>query len=170
MLLQKKARNKLAEEKSKNEKKDDEEENEEDEDFYEDDENEEEFLEKMKNLNKKRKDDDSEMELYRKENRKMLARLEDALDDKDELTQKMKQIEELVAKQQNELYSSLKKYFSRILSDLNISNKNEENIKKFMKVMLFSEEDINSVISSKPKKNFQFNTFKQIIQHFFIIF
>ena len=72
----------------------------------------------------------------------------------------MQKIEELVINQQNELYSSLKKYFSRLLNDFSISNKNEENIKKLMKLMQFSDDEINSIISSKSKKNLQFNIFK----------
>ena len=145
--------------KSKNEtNKDDEEESEEDEE-YDDNENEDEFLEKMKKLNKKRKDDNEEMKMYRKENRKMLIRLEDALDEIDELNQKMIKIEEVIPQKINEIYTILKKYFNSIISDINISNNNIEKVISFMKLIQFSDDEINSIIF-KYKKNLKFNIFK----------
>ena len=145
--------------KSKNEtNKDDEEESEEDEE-YDDNENEDEFLEKMKKLNKKRKDDNEEMKIYRKENRKMLIRLEDALDEIDELKQKIIKIEEVVTKKINDTYTSLKNYFNSIISDINISNNNKEKVISFMKFIQFSDDEINSIIF-KSKKNLKFNIFK----------
>ena len=147
--------------KSKNENKDDEEENEEDEDFYDEDENIDEFIEKMKKLNHKKKDDNEEMNVYRKENRKMLARFEDALDENDELKDKMIKIEQLVTKKQNELFSSLKTYFKNMLSDFNITNNNKEKIISFMKLIQFSDEEMNYIISNNIKKNnLKFNIFK----------
>ena len=145
--------------KSKNEtNKDDEEESEEDEE-YDDNENEDEFLEKMKKLNKKRKDDNEEMKMYRKENRKMLIRLEKALDEIDEFEQKMINIEEGITKKINDTYTSLKKYFNSIISDINISNNNKEKLISFMKLIQFSDDEINSIIF-KSKKNLKFNIFK----------
>ena len=114
----------------------------------------------MKKLNKKRKDDNEEMKMYRKENRKMLNRLEKALDEIDEFEQKMINIEEGITKKINEIYISLKKYFNSIISDINISNNNKNKVIYFMKLIQFSDDEINSIISSKSKKNLKFNIFK----------
>ena len=72
----------------------------------------------------------------------------------------MHKIEELIAKKENELYSSLKKNFTNILSFLNITNNNKDFVIYFMRLMQFSDEEINSLISIGTKKNLQFNFFK----------
>ena len=100
------------------------------------------------------------MKIYRKENRKLIIRYEDALDKIEELKEKMVKIEEVVTKKDNELYSSLKKYFNIILSDFNITNKNEKNIMCFMNLIQFFDDGIIFIISFKFKKNLQFNFFK----------
>ena len=114
----------------------------------------------MIKLNKKRKDDHEEMKTDLRENRKLMARFEDALDEIDELKQKMNKIEETIAKKLNEIYSSLKKYFISFITDVSISNNNKENIICFLKLMQFSDDEINSIINRKSKKNLQFNIFK----------
>ena len=108
-----------------------------------------EFLEKMKKLNHKRKNDNENMKAFRKENRKMINKFLDTLDENDELKEKMKKIEELMIKKDNELYSNLKKYFSNILQDLKITNKNRNIIISFMKLMQYSTNEINSLFSFK---------------------
>ena len=146
---------------------------EESEDFY-DYENEanEDFIKKMKNLNKKNKADNEEMKSYRKENRKMLYKLEDTLDEVDELKEKMVKIEKVISEKQGQLYTSLKKYFSKILIDFgpgfNLNNDNSENFIYLMKLMQFSDEEIKSILSqitstqnvNNTKKKIQFNIFK----------
>ena len=131
-----------------NEIKDDEEEDSED---YYDDETDEEFNEKMKKINQKNPNDNEEMKLYKKENRKMLYRLEDALDENDELKQKMIKIEEIVTKKQNELYNSLKINFETLFGDFNLTNKNKDSLNYFLKLMNFSQEEINNLLSRKQK-------------------
>ena len=88
------------------------------------------------------------MKLYRKENRKLIAKLEDALDEKDELNEKMKKIEELITNKQNELYNNLKKYFGKIISDIHLTNNNKNNIIFLMKLMQYSDQEIKSAFSS----------------------
>ena len=131
-----------------NEIKEDEEE--ESEDYY-DDETDEEFNEKIKKLNKKNPKDSEEMKYYKKENRKMLYRLEDALDEIEELKQKMIKIEEIVTKKQNELYNSLKKNFENLIVDFNLSNKNRDALCLFLKIMNYTEDEINNLLSRKQK-------------------
>ena len=131
-----------------NEIKEDEEE--ESEDYY-DDETDEEFNEKMKKLNKKNPKDSEEMKHYKKENRKMLYRLEDALDEIEELKQKMIKIEEIVTKKQNELYNSLKKNFENLIVDFNLSNKNRDALCLFLKIMNYTEDEINNLLTRKQK-------------------
>ena len=138
---------------------------------YENEENEE-FIKKMKKINKKNKLDNEEMKKYRKENRKMLSKLEDTLDEVDELKEKMLKIEKIVSEKQGQLFNSLKKYFSRILTDFNfgfnMNNENSENFIYFMKLLQFSDEEIKNIISNinsqnannNSKKKIQFNIFK----------
>jgi hypothetical protein len=125
-------------------------EEEESEDYY-DDETDEEFNEKMKNINKKNPNDTEEMKLYKKENRKLLYRFEDALAEIEELKQKMIIIEEVVAKKQNELYNSLKNKFETLICDFNLSNKNKDSLCSFLKLMSYSEDEINNLLSHKQK-------------------
>ena len=131
-----------------NEIKDEEEEDSED---YYDDETDEEFNEKMKKINQKNPNDNEEMKLYKKENRKMLYRLEDALDENDELKRKMIKIEEIVTKKQNELYNSLRTNFEALIGDFNLTNKNRDSLGNFLKTMNYSQEEINSLLSRKQK-------------------
>ena len=146
-------------------------EEEESEDFYDyENEDNSEFIKRLKKINKKNKSDNDEMKLFRKENRKLIYKLEDTLDEVDELKEKMDKIEKLVAEKQGQLYNSLKKYFSRILIDFNITlnNENKENFIYFMKLIQFSDEEIKNIISSissqnsnnNTKKKIQFNIFK----------
>ena len=143
---------------------------EESEDFY-DYENEanDEFIKKLKKMNKKNKSDSEEMKLYRKENRKMIYKLEDTLDEVDELKEKMVKIEKLVAEKQGQLYNSLKKYFGRILVDFNINlnNDNRENFIYFMKLIQYSDEEIKNIISSITSQNANNNIKKKIQFNFF---
>ena len=118
---------------------------------YYDDETDEEFNEKMKKLNEKNPNDSEQMKLYKKENRKMLYRLEDALAENDELQKKLIKIEEIVVKKQNELYSQLKKGFEILINDFNFTNKNRDKFNSFLKLMNFSDEEINNFIAKKQK-------------------
>ena len=126
-------------------------EEEEDSEEYYDDETDEEFNEKMKKINQKNPNDNEEMKLYKKENRKMLYRLEDALDENDELKRKMIKIEEIVTKKQNELYNSLRTNFEALIGDFNLTNKNRDSLGNFLKTMNYSQEEINSLLSRKQK-------------------
>ena len=128
--------------------KDEEEEESED---YIDDETDEEFNEKMKKINQKNPKDNEEMKLYKKENRKMLYRLEDALEDNNELKQKMITIEKIVTKKQNELYNSLKGTFETLVGDFNLTNKNKDSLNYFLKLMNYSQDEINKLLSKKQK-------------------
>ena len=121
------------------------------EEYYDDDETDEEFNEKMKKLNEKNPNDSEQMKFYKKENRKMLYRLEDALAENDELQKKLIKIEEIVVKKQNELYSELKKGFEILINDFNLTNKNRDILNSFLKLMNFSDEEINNLISKKQK-------------------
>ena len=118
---------------------------------YYDDETDEEFNEKMKKLNEKNTNDSEQMKLYKKENRKMLYRLEDALAENEELQKKLIKIEEIVVKKQNELYSQLKKGFEILINDFNFTNKNRDILNSFLKLMNFSDEEINNLIAKKQK-------------------
>ena len=91
------------------------------------------------------------MKLYKKENRKMLYRLEDALAENEELQKKLIKIEEIVVKKQNELYSQLKKGFEILINDFNFTNKNRDILNSFLKLMNFSDEEINNLIAKKQK-------------------
>ena len=125
-------------------------EEEESEDYY-DDETDEEFIEKMEKLNQKNPKESKEMKLYKKENRKMLYRLEDALTENQELKQKMITIEEIVTKKQNEYNESLKMSFEKLLGDFNLTNKNKNALNSFLKLINCSEIEINNLLSKKQK-------------------
>ena len=138
---------------------------EESDDFYDyEEEDPDEFLKKMKKINKKFKLDNEELKSYKKENRKMISKFEDTLDEVDELKEKMISIEKLVSEKQELLYNSLKKYFNMILVDINLTKENRENIIYFMKLMQFSDNDIKIITSNikqnDNKKKIQFNIFK----------
>ena len=105
----------------------------------------------MKKLNEKNPNDSEQMKFYKKENRKMLYRLEDALAENDELQKKLIKIEEIVVKKQNELYSQLKKGFEILINDFNFTNKNRDIFISFLKLMNFSDEEINNLIAKKQK-------------------
>ena len=105
----------------------------------------------MEKLNQKNPNDSKEMKLYKKENRKMLYRLEDALSENQELKQKMIKIEEIVTKKQNELYNNLKTNFEILLGDFNLTNKNRNTLNYFLKLINCSEDEINNLLSKKQK-------------------
>ena len=105
----------------------------------------------MKKLNQKNPNDSEEMKKYKKENRKMLYRLEEALDEIDELKQKMIKIEEIVTKKQNELFNALKTGFEAIIGDFNLTNKNKDSLNYFLKLMNFSNDEINNLLYRKQK-------------------
>jgi SUMO ligase MMS21 Smc5/6 complex component len=60
-------------------------------------------------------------------------------------------IEEVVAKKQNELYNSLKNKFETLICDFNLSNKNKDSLCSFLKLMSYSEDEINNLLSHKQK-------------------
>ena len=115
----------------------------------EDEETDEEFIIKMKKINKLNANDKYEMKIYKKENRRMLIRYEDALDENNELKKKMIKIEEIVINKQNELYNNLKKGFKALLNFLNINNKSKDKIIYFLNLIQFSQQEIKIMIDSK---------------------
>ena len=115
----------------------------------EDEETDEEFIIKMKKINKLNPNDKYEMKIYKKENRRMLLRYEDALDENNELKKKMIKIEEIVINKQNELYNNLKKGFKALLNFLNINNKSKDKIIYFLNLIQFSQQEIKIMIDSK---------------------
>ena len=115
----------------------------------EDEETDEEFIIKMKKINKSNVNDKYEMKIYKKENRRMLIRYEDALDENNELKKKMIKIEEIVINKQNELYNNLKKGFKALLNYLNINNKSKDKIIYFLNLIQFSQQEIKIMIDSK---------------------
>ena len=115
----------------------------------EDEETDEEFIIKMKKINKFNANDKYEMKIYKKENRRMLIRYEDALDENNELKKKMIKIEEIVINKQNELYNNLKKGFKALLNFLNINNKSKDKIIYFLNLIQFSQQEIKIMIDSK---------------------
>ena len=115
----------------------------------EDEETDEEFIIKMKKINKFNVNDKYEMKIYKKENRRMLIRYEDALDENNELKKKMIKIEEIVINKQNELYNNLKKGFKALLNYLNINNKSKDKIIYFLNLIQFSQQEIKIMIDSK---------------------
>ena len=116
-------------------------------------EDEEIFLNRVKGLNKNRENDSEEMKKFKKENRKTILRLEDALDEVDDLKDKMIKIEEIVNKKQSELYNALKKNFSNILNDFNLNQSNKNSFILFMKLIQFSDSEINNYYNILKKKN-----------------
>ena len=115
----------------------------------EDEETDEEFIIKMKKINKFNSNDKFEMKIYKKENRRMLSRYEDALDENNELKKKMIKIEEIVINKQNELYNNLKKGFKALLNFLTINNKSKDKIIYFLNLIQFSQQEIKIMIDSK---------------------
>jgi CRISPR/Cas system-associated endonuclease Cas3-HD len=93
--------------------------------------------------------DNYEMKINKKENRKLLNRYEDSLDENNELKKKMILIEEIVINKQNELYNNLKKGFKDLLIFLNINNKSRGKIIYFLNLIQFSEQEIKMIIGKK---------------------
>ena len=119
-------------------------------DEEEDDEDtDEEFIIKIKKLNETKINDNYQMKSYKKENRKLIHRYEDALDENHELKKKMILIEEIVINKQNELYNNLKKGFKDLLLFLSINNKSKGKIIYFLNLIQFSEQEIKLIIGKK---------------------
>ena len=115
-------------------------------------EDEEIFLNRVKALNKALKKDSDEMKNFKKENRKIIMRLEDALDDNDDLKEKMLKIEEVVNKKQNELYTTLKINFCTLINDFNLNQTNKNSLILFMKLIQFSDDEITNYYNILKKK------------------
>ena len=122
-----------------------EDEDEEEEDYEAD----EEFITKIKKINKYRANDNYEMKIYKRENKKMIHRYEFTLDENNELKKKMIKIEEIVINKQNELYNNLKKGFTALLNYLVINNKSKDKVIYFLNLIQFSEQEIKIIISKK---------------------
>ena len=118
-------------------------------DEEDDEDTDEEFIIKLKNINENKIDDNKEIKIYKKENRKLIHRYEDALDENHELKKKMILIEEIVINKQNELYNNLKKGFKDLLIFLNINNKSKGKIIYFLNLIQFSEQEIKLIIGKK---------------------
>ena len=118
-------------------------------DEEDDEDTDEEFIIKLKNINENKIDDNKEIKIYKKENRKLIHRYEDALDENHELKKKMILIEEIVINKQNELYNNLKKGFRDLLIFLNINNKSKGKIIYFLNLIQFSEQEIKLIIGKK---------------------
>ena len=58
-------------------------------------------------------------------------------------------IEGVVVNKENELYNSLKKNFIILFPDFNLNNKNKENLMYFLKLLQYSENEINQFIKTK---------------------
>ena len=114
-----------------------------------DDDTDEEFLIKIKKLNEYNTNDNYNLQIVKKENRKMIHRYEDALDQNNELKKKMIIIEEIVINKQNELYNNLKKGFKSLLCFLTINNKSKDKITYFLNLIQFSEQEIKVIINMK---------------------
>ena len=117
-----------------------------------DEENDEDFLIKMKKINKYRINDNYEMKIYKKENKKLIRRYEDVLyvlDENDELKKKMITIEKIVINKQNELYNNLQKGFKSLLSYLTINNKSKDKVILFLNLIQFSEQEIKIILNTK---------------------
>ena len=121
----------------------------EDEEEEEDEETDEEFILKMKKINRYRINDNYEIKVYKKENRKMMHRYEDTLEDNNELKKRMIEIEAVVIKKQNELYNNLKKGFKALLKYLTINSKSKDNVIYFLNLIQFSEQEINIIMNIK---------------------
>ena len=118
-------------------------------DEEDDEDTDEEFIIKLKKLNEYKINDNYEMKINKKENRKLLNRYEDSLDENNELKKKMILIEEIVINKQNELYNNLKKGFKDLLIFLNINNKSKGKIIYFLNLIQFSEQEIKMIIGKK---------------------
>ena len=118
-------------------------------DEEDDEDTDEEFIIKLKKLNEYKINDNYEMKINKKENRKLLNRYEDSLDENNELKKKMILIEEIVINKQNELYNNLKKGFKDLLIFLNINNKSRGKIIYFLNLIQFSEQEIKMIIGKK---------------------
>ena len=126
--------------------------NKEEKDFSDEDDDEdtdEEFIIKLKNINEYKINDSKEIKIYKKENKKLIHRYEDALDDNHELKKKMILIEEIVINKQNELYNNLKKGFKDLLIFLTINNKSKGKILYFLNLIQFSEQEIKLILGKK---------------------
>ena len=114
-----------------------------------DEDTDEEFIIKLKKINENKISDNKEIKIYKKENRKLIHKYEDALDENHELKKKMILIEEIVINKQNELYNNLKKGFKDLLIFLNINNKSKAKIIYFLNLIQFSEQEIKVIIGKK---------------------
>ena len=115
----------------------------------EDEETDEDFIVKMKKINEYTINDKYEMKVYKKENRKMIHRYEDTLEQNNELKKKMIIIEEIVVNKQNELYNNLKKGFKALLCYLTINNKSKDKVIYFLNLIQFSEQEIKIIMNTK---------------------
>ena len=118
-------------------------------DEEDDEDTDEEFIIKLKNINENKISDNKEIKIYKKENRKLIHRYEDALDENDELKKKMILIEEIVINKQNELYNNLKKGLKDLLIFLSINNKSKPKIIYFLNLIQFTEQEIKIIMGKK---------------------
>ena len=118
-------------------------------DEEDDEDTDEEFIIKLKNINDIKIGDNKEIKIYKKENRKLIHRYEDALDENHELKKKMILIEEIVINKQNELYNNLKKGFKDLLIFININNKSKTKIIYFLNLIQFTEQEIKIIMGKK---------------------
>ena len=79
-------------------------------------------------------------------------RLEDALDDNDDLKEKMLKIEEVVKTKQKELYTTLKINFCTLINDFNLNQTNKNSLILFMKLIQFSDDEITNYYNILKKK------------------
>ena len=118
-------------------------------DEEDDEDTDEEFIIKLKSINEYKISDNKETKLYKKENRKLIHRYEDALDENHELKKKMILIEEIVINKQNELYNNLKKGFKDLMIFININNKSKAKIIYFLNLIQFTEQEIKVIMGKK---------------------
>ena len=118
-------------------------------DEEDDEDTDEEFIIKLKSINENKISDNKETKLYKKENRKLIHRYEDALDENHELKKKMILIEEIVINKQNELYNNLKKGFKDLMIFININNKSKAKIIYFLNLIQFTEQEIKVIMGKK---------------------
>jgi hypothetical protein len=115
----------------------------------EDEETDEDFILKMKKINEYTIGDKNDTKIYKKENRKMIHRYEDILEQNNELKKKMIIIEEIVVNKQNELYNNLKNGFKALLGFLTINNKSKDKIIYFLNLIQFTEQEIKIIVNTK---------------------
>ena len=115
----------------------------------EDEETDEDFILKMKKINESKTNDNNDTKIYKKENRKMIHRYEDILEQNNELKKKMIIIEEIVVNKQNELYNNLKKGFKALLCFLTINNKSKDKVIYFLNLIQFTEQEIKVIVNMK---------------------